>query len=517
MKPHTKETAMTPTTANRLIEENLPAIYGFAMSRLRDQRAAEELASDIVYAVLRSAHQLRDERGFYAWMWQIARNCYAAQLRAKRRTTAALDDALPDDARSPEDEAILRDDLARLRRELSLLATAQRQATVLYYMDGLSCAEVASQMQISTEMVKSHLFRARNLMREGMKMERIYGEKSYAPKQFEIDFWGTKAGDDREYRAFQERKIRGNILLATYYTPMSLPELSLELGVAVPYLEDEVRLLLARKYLTKRREKYVTNIPIFTAECSAEIAQTTARLADEAAAHFIESAADVALPRWQVLTLCAHFALRKNDHSDAQPLPETEAYSLVNGGGGCGYVWGRSADESTPMTHDIEGIYNGAPSDDWRGSVIAFNFAQTLNVQHVETQMITPLVAAACGCFAQLPDEWQAILNRDGYVADGKPNYPVYTPADYAALEAQLADSIACVSSLCRDTATHAARICAEHAPSHIRAIAEQVGKMVYQFGCLAQLADALTARGWLSPVEDAQSPKPAMCVVLNK
>ena len=507
---------MTPTTANRLIEENLPAILGFAMSRLRDQRAAEELASDIAYAVLRSTDQLRDERSFYAWMWQIARNCYAARLRAKRRAMAQLDEALPDDARSPEDEAILCDDLARLRRELSLLATEQRRATVLYYMDGLSCAEVASQMQISTEMVKYHLFRARNLMREGMEMERIYGEKSYNPKRFEIDFWGTKAGDDREYRAFCERKIRGNILLATYYAPMSLPELSLELGVAVPYLEDEVRLLAARKYLTERRGKYITNIPIFTAECTAEISRTTARLADEAAERFIEAFAAAPLPRWQAVMLCAHFALLRNDCADAQPLPETEAYSLVNGGGGCGYVWGRSADESTPITHDIEGIYNGTPSDDRRGSVIAFNFAQTLAAQHVETRMITPLVAAACGCFGQLPADWQSMLNCDGYTADGKPNFPVYTHADYAALEAQLSDSIACVSALCRDTAARAARICAEHAPTHIRTMAEQVGAMVHQFSCLAQLADALTARGWLSPVDDKLLPKPAMCVILN-
>ena len=70
-------------------------------------------------------------------------------------------------------------------------------------------------------------------------MNRTLGEKSYNPVRFEIDFWGTKAGDDNEYRSFRERKIRGNILLAAYYTPISAQELSIELGVAMPYLEDE--------------------------------------------------------------------------------------------------------------------------------------------------------------------------------------------------------------------------------------------------------------------------------------
>ena len=67
-------------------------------------------------------------------------------------------------------------------------------------------------------------------------MNRTLGEKSYNPVRFEIDFWGTKAGDDNEYRSFRERKIRGNILLAAYYTPISAQELSIELGVAMPYL-----------------------------------------------------------------------------------------------------------------------------------------------------------------------------------------------------------------------------------------------------------------------------------------
>lgn len=50
-----------------------------------------------------------------------------------------------------------------------------------------------------------------------MNMERLLGEKSYRPSVLEIDFWGTAKGDDAEYLEFQRRKIKGNILLASYY------------------------------------------------------------------------------------------------------------------------------------------------------------------------------------------------------------------------------------------------------------------------------------------------------------
>lgn len=520
---------MDHDTVNRLIEENLQNIFGFAMSRLHDRAEAEALTSDIVYAVLRSSGQLTDDHKFYGWMWQIARICYVNRLRAAQRMPTELDEAIPDEGRSPEDEVILHDDLARMRRELALLSAKQRQATVLYYMDNLSCAKVASQLSISVEMVKYLLFRARNFIREGMNMERIYGEKSYNPKQFEIDFWGTKGGDDCEYRLFRDRKIRGNILIAAYYTPMSLPELSLELGVATPYLEDEIRLLLARKYLVERRDKYVANIPIFTEECTDEIRRQTVKLADAAAEQltnisFADFAAaygdrfvDENLLHWQILTLSAHFALLRSGDEGNTPLPETDAYSLVNGGGGRGFVWGRSCGGGNMIAHYFEGIYNGTPSGDGRGSVIAFNFAQTLGTQHVYGRLIDPLVATACGCAEFLPTESRDHLTTQGYLIGGSPNYPVYANADYNRFPTLLQESTTLTDTLCREARTLATKIIADHAPTHIRSIASQVGKLAFQFDCLAQLSDALAARGWLSPVENRLTPKPAMCVILNQ
>lgn len=94
---------MDHDTVNRLIEENLQNIFGFAMSRLHDRAEAEALTSDIVYAVLRSSGQLTDDHKFYGWMWQIARICYVNRLRAAQRMPTELDEAIPDEGRSPED------------------------------------------------------------------------------------------------------------------------------------------------------------------------------------------------------------------------------------------------------------------------------------------------------------------------------------------------------------------------------------------------------------------------------
>lgn len=57
-----------------------------------------------------------------------------------------------------------------------------------------------------------------------------------------MDFWG--GGDNPYYRQLFKRKFPENILLSAYYTPLTIQELSIELGVVVVYLEDEIELLM---------------------------------------------------------------------------------------------------------------------------------------------------------------------------------------------------------------------------------------------------------------------------------
>jgi hypothetical protein len=360
-----------------------------------------------------------------------------------------------------------------------------------------------------------------------MDLNRATGEKSYNPVKFEIDFWGTKAGDDAEYRSFRERRIRGNILLSAYYSSISLQELSIELGVSAPYLEDEIRLLEKRQYLISKNGKYLANIPIFTKEFDSERFKNTAPLIKEAAnkltASFDTAFGDVFgnrfenenLLRWQAVTLYCHFSMLRTDSEIAQKYgewSETGPYSLVNGGGGRGFVWGRCSSENDDTEHDFEGIYNGCPAHDRRGSVIAFNFKQILNGQRYQTDMLDPISCAGVGCFEYLPEEYKKHLNKLGYVKNSKPNFTVYTDDEYARLPKVLKNGIDIFTDLNRQNFMTAAKIIAEHAPEHIRKTAEHSGAFIYQFNGIGNIIAELYDSGWLKPVNDTD--KPAMCVI---
>lgn len=517
----------------QLITENMKSIFGFSLTRLGNVHEAEDLASDILYEIVRSAQNLKDEERFYGFMWKIAENTYIDYLRKRSKNAnrmAELDENMADESDSVLDEIVKHEELNILRRELSLLSKQYRDATVLYYIENLSCSEVAHKLQISTEMVKYYLFRARKIIREGMNMERLFGEKSYRPNIFEIDFWGTKAGDDREYRNFEKRKIKGNILLAAYYSPVTIQEISIELGVALPYLEDEIDLLMDRQYLVCKNGKYQTNIPIFTLDCTKtidgklkELTEATAEkfiaVTDEFIARFGDRFANENLARWQKILLCLHWSLIDTEnHLDKNygELPKDGPYSLVNGGGGHGIVWGRSTENvvGDKLPRGIQGIYNGSPASDHRGSVIAMNFKQTLNAQHFEGQMTDPLVCTAVECFDSLPNDWKDRLENLGYAEQGKANFAVWTYEEYDELRKMLGECISVVSELNRQTSEIAATVTADLAPAHIRKTAEYVGAFVYRFNSLDNLVNTLFDMGWLNAVGDKD--KPAVCVVKN-
>ena len=502
------------------ITENMKAVFGFALTRLRNVKEAEELASDILYALLRSAENLKDEDRFYGFLWKTAENVYMDYLRKKSRNaarTAELEETIAGETDSVLEEIVRQEELNLLRRELSLLSKQYRDATVLYYIEGLSCSETAEKLQISTEMVKYYLFRARKIIREGMNMERLYGEKSYRPCGFEIDFWGLVRFDPAEYEDFKNRKIKGNILLAAYYSPVTMQEIAVELGVALPYLEDEIRLLEKSQYLVCRNGKYLTNIPIFTVECSETIDGKLKEETETAAEKFIAASdafeerfgsrfADRNLARWQKLLLCLHFSLMETEDELENIYGESDEYRH-------GVVWGRSFE--TPREGRPEGImgfYNGCESSDGRGSVIAINFEQTLNAQLFEYGMTDSVVCTAVDCFEYLPDNWKETLGGLGYAKDGKANFVVWTKAEYEELRMMLGECISVVSGLSLRTSGIAADITADIAPVHIRKTAEYAGASVYRFRSLAHFVEALYAAHWVKEVEDTD--KPAVCVV---
>ena len=363
---------MEQEQAAKLLLDNLKNIFAYSLSRLYDKSEAEDLTNDIVCEVLKCAGRLRNDDAFYSFMWRIAENTLKKHIRKSKFQMIEFDERFVGTYWvTPEEEYLKAEELHLLRRELSLLSKQYRDVTVAYYIYGRSCSEISTDLGISIAMVKYYLFQTRKRLKEGIGMSRKFGEKSYHPGTFRMDYWGDT--DSSCYWNLFQRKLPGNILLSAYDTPVTIQELSIELGVAVTYLEDEIELLVNHDIIKKVGDKYQTNIIIFTDAYEKELTAKLKPVYGKAAEQFNEKLSNL-LPtletldfrgnqyshnrlKWTFANLAMVFALNLSDKKGRERFGN---YPLLSNGRR-GFIFGYDNDY---QHHHFHGIYGHCENND---------------------------------------------------------------------------------------------------------------------------------------------------------
>lgn len=286
-----KQKEYSKEVIDRILQGYIDKIFAFALKKTMNREDAEDLSQDIVFELLRSARSLRDFEAFHGWLWSVARNTWKRWINKKNKLNQELYDGvnmfLVDTAPGFEDTLILREDINSLRREIALLSQIKREVTVLYYIENKSCEEISNMLHISKGMVKQHLFKARKNLKEGMDMDRKFGEKSYNPKDFVFGFWGELG---TVYYKMFERKLPKNIVISAYEKPVSIEEISIDTGIPGPYLEDELKILLDGDVLIRNKEgKYQTNFIIILKELQQKLDEVLEEKCGALALELVES------------------------------------------------------------------------------------------------------------------------------------------------------------------------------------------------------------------------------------
>ncbi|MBP3647389.1 MAG: RNA polymerase sigma factor [Clostridia bacterium] len=266
------------------ITEAARVIRSYCIARTSSQTDAEDLAQDIIVEIYRSAVNIRSAEAFYGFMWAVAGNVYKqwCKTRAKRQF-CELSDEMFENVSDIDDE---HEQVHLLRREMTLLDEKYRKAVILYYLQREPCSRIATILSISESMVKYLLFKSRHILKEGMKMERIYGQQSYNPKNLSLLFWGNGAN---RYYHLCDSKISQNILYACYNDQLTAEQIALEIGIALPYMEDRLQELCEADVLKKNGKRYYTNIAIFTKEFLTDVQVKTKGLCQRIAELLMEA------------------------------------------------------------------------------------------------------------------------------------------------------------------------------------------------------------------------------------
>lgn len=132
-----------------------------------DADAADELTQEIWLGVVQGIGRLRDAARFRPWLFGIAHRVLMDRLRRRYGAAAMVPidtELIGDGAADPagDRESAARDVDAGLQR----LPPIEREVLTLFYLEGLSLADLANLLQVPLGTVKSRLFRARSLLRQ---------------------------------------------------------------------------------------------------------------------------------------------------------------------------------------------------------------------------------------------------------------------------------------------------------------------------------------------------------------
>ena len=264
-----------------LNKEQLQKLFFFSLKKTGNPHDAEELVQETALEIIRMLRNGYKPENFNAWMWTVARKRYARWCKNKRVNLSRyeIDDVL-DYAEISSDEgvedSILRsEDINLLRRELALMTKDYRDIVVSYYFDNKKIGAIATMTGLPEGTVKRKLYEARKHIKEGMKMARTKGQRSYAPEEIHISYYVNYSPElyplGRPWN-LMKRLAAKNIALEAYNNPSTVEELSLALGFAAPYIEDELAVLLENDVMVKHPDgRLETNFIIFNAETQRRI------------------------------------------------------------------------------------------------------------------------------------------------------------------------------------------------------------------------------------------------------
>ena len=337
---------------NYFDDDLLDKLFGFCYARTNDSYEAEELCSDILYALVKAAQTDGEVQNVYSFIWRVARNVYAdfSDKRRKKTDMTWTGDAeelfltLADEEEDLDDTREL---LTRVYRRIAFLTKAYREVMISFYIDGLSTAQIAARQGIGEGTVRQRLFSARQKIKsEVEEMGETYN-KPVALDKIDYVIWGTGSPAWGDPRNVCTRMFSNHIVWLCHKKPMSASEIAEELNVPTIYVEEELEILRKGengKYGFLRRlenGKYALNFilldkdvfekanAIYTEQLP-KICETISNYIEEHKAEYLafpylNKKVDMNLFLWQqvfhiadAFSYCVECALKKNHFSDVE-------------------------------------------------------------------------------------------------------------------------------------------------------------------------------------------------------
>ncbi len=156
---------------DKIAEFYWPRVFRFVLASLRDRDAAETLTQECFCKAYKSWHRFRGDASVQTWLMHIAVNLirdfaknrrvqFWKRLQSANVGPAAISDWLPARHASPEESALIKEQVDAVWKATALLSEKQRTVFLLRYVEDMDLLEIAAATGMGEGSVKVHLFRA---------------------------------------------------------------------------------------------------------------------------------------------------------------------------------------------------------------------------------------------------------------------------------------------------------------------------------------------------------------------
>jgi RNA polymerase sigma-70 factor (ECF subfamily) len=152
-------------------------LYNFAHWLTQNREEAEDLVQETYVKALKGFSSFQLGTNFRAWMYRILRNTFLTSRTGLRATSTVPLDSDEDgpelavENETPETTLLKRSDSELVQGAINDLPVHYREILLLCEVEEMSYQEIAETLSIPIGTVMSRLSRARNTLREGLRLQ----------------------------------------------------------------------------------------------------------------------------------------------------------------------------------------------------------------------------------------------------------------------------------------------------------------------------------------------------------
>ncbi len=158
-----------------LVQRHQRRVFNLVYRMLQQYEEANEVTQETFFAAWQGLHTFRGDARFSTWLYRIAYNCALKQLESRKRDQALQVAMQAEQLVEPSGDEQIGDQIEThasqkmVREYLSTLPSKYRIVLILRHLQEMTYEEMAEILTLPIGTIKTHLFRARNLLKERLE------------------------------------------------------------------------------------------------------------------------------------------------------------------------------------------------------------------------------------------------------------------------------------------------------------------------------------------------------------